>query len=58
MVVGNADTLRGGIQLVPDVHNDGLLDVVLFAPRGFQGEAVSAYMIANLGHLILRAGRD
>ena len=38
LVVGNTGTLRGGIRLLPDaVPDDGLLDIVLLAPRGLLG---------------------
>lgn len=51
LVIGNFGTLRGGIKLLPDARvDDGLLDVVLLAPRGFLGWLpVAARLAARRG---------
>jgi diacylglycerol kinase (ATP) len=51
LVVGNTGTLRGGIRLLPDaVPDDGLLDLVVLAPRGFPGWLpVAARLAARRG---------
>ena len=52
VVVGNVGLLRGGLPLLPDARpDDGVLDVVVLAARGWAAWAVLA------AHILMRRGR-